>query len=35
VNGRLQDMLEKWIGRANVEEISFGGLVVAIAEKKR
>ena len=35
VNGRLQDMLEKWIGRAHVEEISFGGLVVAIAEKKR
>ena len=35
VNGRLQGMLEKWIGRANVEEISFGGLVVATAEKKR
>jgi len=35
VNGRLQDMLEKWIGCANVEEISFGGLVVATVEKKR
>ena len=34
VNWRLQGMLEKWIGRANVEEIFFGGLVVAIAEKK-
>ena len=35
VNARLQDMLEKWIGCGNVDEISFGGLVVATAKKKR
>lgn len=35
INERLQGMLDKWIGYSRVEEISFGGLIVAIARKKR
>jgi demethylmenaquinone methyltransferase/2-methoxy-6-polyprenyl-1,4-benzoquinol methylase len=35
VNERFQEMLDKRIGYSRVEEISFGGLIVATARKKR
>ncbi len=34
VNLRLQEMMERTLGHAKLEELAFGGLIIALAEKR-